>query len=113
MESNVLKSRSIDELWNLHEEVVVKLSHKIAAEKARLEERLRQLELAGNLIRRDRVRRPYPMVSQKYQNPKNPGETWSGRGKQPRWITAQLKSGKKLHDFLMDRSSVERRPRTA
>jgi DNA-binding protein H-NS len=113
MESNNLKSRSIDELWNLHEEVVANLSHKIAAEKARLEERLRKIELAGNFIRRDRVRRPYPTVPQKYENPKNPGETWSGRGKQPRWITAQLKSGKKLHDFLMDRSSVERRRRTA
>jgi DNA-binding protein H-NS len=113
MESNTLKSRSIDELWNLHDEVVANLSHKIAAEKARLEERLRKIELAGNIIRPDRARRPYPTVLQKYQNPKNPGETWSGRGKQPRWITAQLKSGKKLHDFLMDRSSVERRRRTA
>lgn len=24
----------------------------------------------------------------KYQNPKNPNETWSGRGLQPRWMVA-------------------------
>jgi DNA-binding protein H-NS len=113
MESNALKSMSIDELWNLHQEVLAKLSHETAAEKARLEERLRKIELAGNVVRPDRGRRPYPTVRQKYRNPKNPGETWSGRGKQPRWITAQLKSGKKLHDFLMDRSSVQKRRRTA
>jgi DNA-binding protein H-NS len=113
MESNALKSMSIDELWNIHQAVAAKLSQKTAAEKARLEERLRKIELFGNVVRLDRERRPYPTVLQKYQNPKNPGETWSGRGKQPRWITAQLKSGNKLHDFLMDRSSVQKRRRTA
>jgi DNA-binding protein H-NS len=45
-------------------------------------------------------RRPYPKVLPKYRNPKG-GETWTGRGKQPRWLTAQLKSGKKLNDFLI------------
>lgn len=24
----------------------------------------------------------------KYQNPKNPSETWTGRGRQPRWMVA-------------------------
>ena len=41
-----------------------------------------------------RQRRPYPKVFPKYRNPKKPAETWSGRGKQPRWLTAQLRSGK-------------------
>ncbi|HTE96912.1 MAG TPA: H-NS family nucleoid-associated regulatory protein, partial [Bradyrhizobium sp.] len=32
-------------------------------------------------------------------NPAKPSETWAGRGKQPRWLTAQLRAGKKLDDF--------------
>ncbi|WP_246670302.1 H-NS histone family protein [Bradyrhizobium stylosanthis] len=28
-------------------------------------------------------RRPYPTVRPRYRNPKNPPETWSGRGKCP------------------------------
>ena len=35
------------------------------------------------------------------------GETWAGRGATPRWLTAAIKEGKKLEDFLMTR----RRPR--
>ena len=45
------------------------------------------------------VRRPYPPVSPKYRNPDQPSETWSGRGKQPRWLVAQLRLGKRIEDF--------------
>jgi len=46
-----------------------------------------------------RVRRPYPAVVPKYRNPERPSETWAGRGKTPRWLTAQLKSGRRIDDF--------------
>jgi hypothetical protein len=42
MESNALKSMSIDDLWNLYEQLASTLAHKIVAEKATLEERLRK-----------------------------------------------------------------------
>lgn len=40
-------------------------------------------------------------VAPKYRNPANPQETWTGRGKQPRWLAAQVKKGKKAEDFLI------------
>lgn len=39
-------------------------------------------------------------VAPKYRN-KATGETWSGRGLQPRWLKAALASGKKLTDFAV------------
>lgn len=39
-------------------------------------------------------------VPPKYSNP-NGTETWSGRGKRPRWFLAALKSGKKEKDLLI------------
>jgi DNA-binding protein H-NS len=33
------------------------------------------------------------------------GETWAGRGARPRWLVAAIKEGKKLDDFLIDKSS--------
>lgn len=45
------------------------------------------------------IRRPYPVVMPKYRNPERPSETWAGRGKTPRWLTAQLKSGRRIDDF--------------
>ncbi|MCW5705226.1 MAG: H-NS histone family protein, partial [Bradyrhizobium sp.] len=35
----------------------------------------------------------------KYRNSANPKETWAGRGMKPRWLTAALKSGKKIESF--------------
>jgi DNA-binding protein H-NS len=39
-------------------------------------------------------------VAAKYRNPKT-GETWAGRGAQPRWLTAEVKQGKTRDDFLI------------
>ena len=39
-------------------------------------------------------------VAPKFRNPENSGETWTGRGLQPRWMRAALEgSGKSLEDF--------------
>lgn len=36
----------------------------------------------------------------KYRNPKDPSQTWSGRGRQPNWLVGALKKGQKLESFL-------------
>jgi DNA-binding protein H-NS len=108
-----LKSMALDELWSLHEEIASELARKMLAEKAQLERRLRQLTASPDetATKKPNARRPYPQVSPKYRNPAEPSETWTGRGKTPRWLTAQLKSGKKLDDFRIQRSSTRaRRP---
>ena len=40
-------------------------------------------------------------VKPKYRNPAAPNETWSGRGKRPRWFVAALGAGKKEKDLLI------------
>lgn len=40
-------------------------------------------------------------VPPKYRNPANPEETWSGRGRQPRWLAALAAKGKPLDKFLI------------
>jgi DNA-binding protein H-NS len=42
-------------------------------------------------------------VPPKYRGPS--GETWAGRGAKPRWLVAAIKGGKKLDDFLIDKST--------
>lgn len=111
-----LQSLSIDELWAFHEEVGAVLSKRIAAEKRELEARLARLNRSsisdGAAIKRAALqsgerrplRRKYPPVLPKFRNPLDPSETWAGRGKQPRWLVAQLKAGKKMNDFLINRA---------
>ena len=92
-----LKSLSVEDLWALHGKVRAVLSDKITAEKRSLEKRLARLNRAAiekpataraapKIPGRRTMRRKYPPVLPKYQNPSDPSETWAGRGKQPRWL---------------------------
>jgi DNA-binding protein H-NS len=92
-----LERLSTDDLWALHAKVSEVLGQRIQQEKLLLEERLKQLRV------RESGRRPYPPVLPKYCNPDRPSETWAGRGKQPRWMVAQLKAGRRLDDFRIRR----------
>lgn len=40
-------------------------------------------------------------VAPKYMNPDNKSETWTGRGRKPRWLVAKLDQGAKLDDFAI------------
>lgn len=45
-----------------------------------------------------KTRRP---AKPKYANPADPSETWSGRGRRPRWVQAALEAGKSLDDLAI------------
>jgi DNA-binding protein H-NS len=40
-------------------------------------------------------------VAVKFRNKDNPEETWTGRGRQPKWLAARLSKGAKLADFAV------------
>ena len=40
-------------------------------------------------------------VAIKYRNPKDHTQTWSGRGKSPRWLQEILNQGGSLDNFLI------------
>jgi DNA-binding protein H-NS len=109
-----LVSMSVDQLWSLHETITSVLARKMSAEKERLEQRLCELKSSGSNSSEMPVkpRRPYPKVHPKYRNPDRPSETWAGRGKSPRWLNAQLRSGKKLDDFKIESSDRRRQAAT-
>jgi len=108
-----VEDMDFNELWLLHEELTRILAKKIGAEKNKLEKRLAQLsfseparEVPSSREERrvGRPRRKYPKVLPKYFNPSEPMETWSGRGKQPRWVVAALRSGCNLEDLRIPAS---------
>ena len=98
-----LDRMSTDDLWSLHVEVSQLLQQIIKQKKLRLEERLTRLQTPVS------GRRPYAPVSPKYRNPDQPSETWAGRGKQPRWLVAQLKLGRRIEDFSIRNKRRDRR----
>ena len=59
---------------------------------------LDELVARGNKTTKTTTRKP---VAPRYRNPENQQETWTGRGKQPRWLAGKLAGGAKLEDFLI------------
>jgi DNA-binding protein H-NS len=113
------ESMSVDDLWSLHEEISAILSARIKAEKDQLEKRLAVLSGGMTSFRGsdhsrsrqdEKPRRKYPMVLPKYRNPQT-SETWSGRGKRPRWLVAAMKSGRKMEEFRIGESGSRSRQR--
>ena len=102
MKRTELDRLSTDDLWLLHLEITELLQQRIQTEKLELEKRLTRLQAPVS------GRRPYPPVSPKYRNPDQPSETWAGRGKRPRWLVAQLGSGKQIEDFKIKKAAKGR-----
>ncbi len=46
-----------------------------------------------------RAGRKLGKVAPKYRNPENASETWTGRGRAPRWLAAAEAAGKSREDF--------------
>ena len=99
MERADFERMGTDDLWSLHVEVSQVLQQRIQQEKLRLEERLKQLQTTVV------ARRPYPPVLPQYCNPDQPSESWTGRGKRPRCLVAQLKLGRRIEDLRVDRAA--------
>jgi DNA-binding protein H-NS len=90
-----LKMMSIAKLQGLRSQVEAAISAKLGQRRAKLD------RLGGRARAAKTGRGRIGPVAPKYRNPENPAETWAGRGLKPRWLTAALKGGKKLEDFLI------------
>jgi DNA-binding protein H-NS len=102
-----LKSMSIEKLFALKGQVEAALSSKVLEQRRALESSLSKLgRFQGG--KSAKAARGYGAVAPKYRNPENPAETWAGRGLKPRWLTAAIKSGKKVEDFLIAGSAASK-----
>lgn len=100
-----LENLSLDELKKLRKEVDAEIrtfndrkKRKALAEvEAFARERgLNPADLSE--IAKRRTRKP---AKPKYAHPDNPEQTWSGRGRRPRWLEEALAQGKTLEDMAI------------
>ena len=100
-----LSGMTVEALMDLRKRVDEAL-HKRRAELEKQLERMavvggRRVVRGGGSVLRGRK------VPPKYRSPS--GETWAGRGAKPKWLVAAIKGGRKLDDFLIDKSARKRR----
>jgi len=64
-------------------------------------------QVRAEIKRRRELARSYRELSEKggpvYRNPSNSAETWSGRGRQPKWVREALARGARFEDLAIDR----------
>jgi DNA-binding protein H-NS len=104
-----LSGMSVEALMDLRKRVDEMLLEHRAEIAQQLERMDRTIAVVGRLriVRGGRRALKGMKVPAKYRGPS--GETWAGRGARPRWLVAAIKGGKKLDDFLIDKSARKRR----
>ena len=103
---NVNLSRmSVEALMDLRKRVDETLLKHRAELQQQLQRMDRAIAVAGDprVVRGGRSVLKGKKVPPKYSGPS--GETWAGRGVKPRWLVAAINSGKKLDDFLINKSA--------
>lgn len=100
-----LDAMSLKELKDLHARVAKAISSFEDRKKQEaitaLEEKARAMGFSlSDLVSAAPTRKRRPAKA-KYKNPAGGGETWTGRGRKPRWVEAALKAGKRLEDLLI------------
>jgi DNA-binding protein H-NS len=105
MEKVNLSEMSVESLMDLRKRV----DEMLLERRAELEKQLERMAVVGGrrVMRGGGSVLKGRKVPPKYRGPS--GETWAGRGAKPRWLVAAIKGGKKLDDFLIDRSARKAR----
>lgn len=103
--ANDLDKMSLKELQDLQKRVARKISDFESRKKREalvaVEEKAKAMGYSLNeLVGATSAKKRQP-AKPKYANPANKSETWTGRGRRPRWIEAALKSGKTLDDLAI------------
>lgn len=100
---------SSKELAALIETASGKLSEKKEQERAEVKAELIALAkergfTIAELFGTEKAKTPRAKVEPKYRDPSNPENTWTGRGRKPKWVAEALESGESLEDFMIERS---------
>ena len=96
-----LSGMTVEALMDLQTRVDEALNER----RAEIEKQLKMFAVVGGLrvVRGGGSALKGRKVPPRYRGPS--GETWAGRGARPRWLVAAIKGGKKLDDFLIDKSA--------
>jgi DNA-binding protein H-NS len=105
---NGLDKMTYAELRELRDRVDTAMIAAQAAEKKALREELEELATRRGLSiadvfgpQKSNGKTTGMKVAVKYRNPKDPSQTWTGRGRQPTWLVEAQKKGQKIESFLV------------
>lgn len=94
-----IKSMKYDELLRTKMKIEAAMYSLIDAEHRQLKKAIKEARVSTKRANGNGLATRHALKGRKlpvrFRNPKNPKETWAGRGLTPRWLVAALKGGKK------------------
>lgn len=104
-----LADMSVEQLQQLQDQISREIKIRRARDKKDVLSKIRAMAAAGGYTLEELVAgaavevslKPVRSVAPKYRHPQNSDLTWTGRGKQPRWVADLLASGKTMPDLLI------------
>lgn len=100
-----LNALTLSELKQLERDVARAIAtyelRRVAEAKAEVEELARKLGFKLAELVEAPGGKKVSSTAPKYRNPENPEQTWTGHGRQPKWIKEALASGKSLDEFAI------------
>ena len=100
---------SVKQLRALEAEIATMKTRKHEIERAELKAKMEKIARDAGFTLKElfgaggkRNGRTTKKVAVKFANPAKPDEeTWTGRGRKPRWLAAKIKQGAKLEEFAL------------
>ena len=99
---------SYNQLIELKDTIEATIAQRRADEQAALKEKMAEMAAEAGFdledvlpAKRGGKGKKGGTVAPKYRNPKDTSQTWTGRGRQPKWLVAELEKGRKLESFLI------------
>jgi DNA-binding protein H-NS len=68
---------------------------------AQIKELAASINVTVEIIDDKKAKKAKSSVAAKYANPNNSGQTWTGRGLQPKWLKVLIAEGRNIDDFLI------------
>lgn len=106
MKDVTLDRMTVKELKELKGRIELMIASRADSERVALREAFKQMaeeagytvsDILGGTTRAGKGR----PVAAKFANPEDPSQTWSGRGRQPNWLSAKVKAGADPEDFRL------------
>jgi len=101
-----LEKMSLPELIKLQKDLGPAIKKKQRKEKTSLRKQMEDLAKDSGFTFDEVVftakKRKASKVKPKYVNPNDAEQTWTGRGRRPKWVEAELDGGKELDDLLIE-----------
>lgn len=98
-----VENMSYKELLDLQKRVQAAIAARRETEQAQVRRKILELARQSGLDVSELIGGKAPRKGKKaavkYRNPGNPSQTWTGRGRKPKWLVEALQKGDKLERF--------------